>query len=178
MKGTCKVALKLGKQTPKDDLLAVMRAVGKGDPEKFLRNLKWNEYAKQSAQILTDVIKPCCEVGIELASAASRIGADELAKYFLELVSELRVVDKVGGDKIAEAMKSFDHLFASILGKTEDVFPARTYHSASKGSAQAGRKSNKVNQEKKGTKHCKLCEKVINKSGKKQKNSCKGHKVK
>ncbi len=136
--GTCKVAIKLGKQTPKDDLLAVLRAVGKGDPEKFLRNLQWSDYAKQSAQILSDVIKPCCEVGLELASAANKIGADELAKYFADLVDELKIVDKIGSDKIAEAMKSFEHLFSSILGKAEDVFPARVHHSGNKGSAKVG----------------------------------------
>ncbi|MCM5510624.1 MULTISPECIES: PAAR-like domain-containing protein [Vibrio] len=180
MKGTCKVALKLGKQTPKDDLLAVMRAVGKGDPEKFLRNLKWNDYAKQCAQILSDVIKPCCEVGIELASAASRIGADELAKYFLDLVKELRIVDKVGGDKIVEAMKSFDHLFASILGKAEDVFPARVHHSGKKGSAQSGTKTAKSNEKKTGASKCRICRKVKQVPGKKYANksgTCVGHKV-
>ncbi|CAV26829.1 Hypothetical protein VS_II0963 [Vibrio atlanticus] len=37
VKGTCKVALKGGKGTSKDTLLAVLRGMGKGDPEKFLR---------------------------------------------------------------------------------------------------------------------------------------------
>ncbi|EPM4643766.1 PAAR-like domain-containing protein [Vibrio parahaemolyticus] len=180
VKGTCKVAIKLGKQTPKDDLLAVLRAVGKGDPEKFLRNLQWSDYAKQSAQILSDVIKPCCEVGLELASAANKIGADELTKYFADLVDELRIVDKIGSDKIAEVMKSFEHLFSSILGKAEDVFPARVHHSGNKGSAQSGNKTAKSNQKRAGATNCKICKKIKRVPGKKYPNkngTCVGHKV-
>ncbi|NAW59773.1 MULTISPECIES: PAAR-like domain-containing protein [unclassified Vibrio] len=177
MKGTTKVALKLGKQTPKDDLLACMRAVGKGDPEKFLLNLKWNEYAKQTSQILSDVIKPCCEVGVELASAANKIGADALAKYFLDLVGELKIVDKLGADKISEAMGSFDHLFKSILKKSDDVFPAKTYHSAGKGTSQSGKKSTTANQRKSGATKCRICQKVKRKSSKKKSGTCVGHKV-
>jgi len=182
MKGTCKIALKLGKETPKDDLLAVIRACGKGDPEKFLRTLDWADYAKQCSQILSDVIKPCYEVAAELAAASDKIGADVLTKYFTDLVDELKLLDKLGIDNISEAMKSFDQLFKSILTKTDDVFPARTYHSAGQGTSQAGKKKTKVNEDKQGTKHCLLCKKIIKKAGKKKQKknkdgTCVGHKV-
>ncbi len=46
MKWKCKVALKATKGTSKDTLLTVLRGMGKGDPEKFLRSLDWMDYAK------------------------------------------------------------------------------------------------------------------------------------
>ncbi|MDA0118209.1 PAAR-like domain-containing protein [Vibrio sp. T11.5] len=181
MKGTCKVVLKLGKETPKDDLLAIMRALGKGDPEKFLRELDWSSYAKQCTEILSDVIKPCREIGLELASSANRIGADTLGEYFLDLVSELKTLEKLAADNIAKATDSFDHLFQSVLGKADDVFPAKTYHSGGKGTSQSGNKTTKANEKKKGTRKCRICNRVVQEKGKKtakkQDGNCVGHKV-
>ena len=182
IKGTCKIALKQGKEMPKDDLLAILRAMGKGDPEKFLRTLKWVDYGKQAAQILSDVIKPCYEVAADLALASNKIGADMFTQKFTELADELKILDKMGMDKISEAMTHFDHLFKSILSKLDKVFPAKTYHSAGKGASQTGKKDSKVNENKQGTKRCLLCERIIKKAGtKKSKNNkdgtCVGHKV-
>ncbi|OBT22927.1 hypothetical protein A9266_24790 [Vibrio tasmaniensis] len=159
VKGTCKVALKGGKGTSKDTLLAVLRGMGKGDPEKFLRTLKWVDYAKQASNIVSDVLKPCIEVASELASYANRMGADELAEYFLKLADKVKIIDKMVPDKLKEAMGEFDQLFARILGKSERAYPAKVKHDTGK-SAQSG-KSNDNTNEKKDKKEfvCPVCKK-------------------
>ncbi len=164
VKGTCKVALKGGKGTSKDTLLAVLRGMGKGDPEKFLRTLDWVDYAKQASNIVSDVLKPCIEVASELASYANRIGADELAEYFLKLADEVKIIDKMVPDKLREAMGEFDQLFARILGKGEQAYPAKVKHGSGE-TAQSGKNSSKVNQEKdKKPVRCKICKRVAGKS--------------
>ncbi|MFA0486002.1 PAAR-like domain-containing protein [Vibrio sp. 10N.222.55.B11] len=159
VKGTCKVALKGGKGTSKDTLLAVLRGMGKGDPEKFLRTLDWVDYAKQASNIVSDVLKPCIEVASELASYANRMGADELAEYFLKLADEVKIIDKMVPDKLKEAMGEFDQLFARILGKSERAYPAKVKHDTGK-STQSG-KSNDNTNEKKDKKEfvCPVCKK-------------------
>ncbi|MEZ9504329.1 PAAR-like domain-containing protein [Vibrio sp. 10N.286.51.B11] len=159
VKGTCKVALKGGKGTSKDTLLAVLRGMGKGDPEKFLRTLDWVDYAKQASNIVSDVLKPCIEVASELASFANRMGADELAEYFLKLADEVKIIDKMVPDKLKQAMGEFDQLFARILGKSERAYPAKVKHDTGK-SAQSG-KSNDNTNEKKDKKEfvCPVCKK-------------------
>ncbi|TOC11595.1 hypothetical protein CGJ90_24715, partial [Vibrio parahaemolyticus] len=72
-------------------------------PEKFLRTLDWMDYAKQTSQIVSDVLKPCIEVATELASYANRMGADELGAYFLKLADEVKIIDKMVPDKLKEA---------------------------------------------------------------------------
>lgn len=162
VKGTCKVALKSGKATSKDDLLAIMRAMGKGDPEKFLRTLDWADYAKQASQIISNVLQPCIEVVTELASYANRIGADELSNYFLKLADEFNIIDKVVPNKLKEAMSEFDDLFKRILGQADHVYPAKTKHNTGK-SSQSGRSDDKVS-EKKDNKEfkCPICKKTPN----------------
>ncbi len=159
VKGTCKVALKGGKDTSKDTLLAVLRGMGKGESEKFLRTLDWVDYAKQASNIVSDVLKPCIEVASELASYANRMGAEELAEYFLNLADEVKIIDKMVPDKLKEAMGEFDQLFARILGKSERAYPAKVKHDAGK-SAQSG-KSNDNTNEKKDKKEfvCPVCKK-------------------
>ncbi|MEZ9042557.1 MULTISPECIES: PAAR-like domain-containing protein [unclassified Vibrio] len=173
VKGTCKVALKGGKGTSKDTLLAVLRGMGKGDPEKFLRTLKWVDYAKQASNIVSDVLKPCIEVATELASYANRMGADELAEYFLKLVDEVKIIDKMVPDKLKEAMGEFEKLFARILDKGEKTYPAKVKHNTGE-SAQSGKNSAKANEEKdKNSGRCKICNKEIGKL----KTQCIGHKL-
>ncbi|MEZ9620803.1 PAAR-like domain-containing protein [Vibrio sp. 10N.222.55.A3] len=163
VKGTCKVALKGGKGTSKDTLLAVLRGMGKGDPEKFLRTLKWVDYAKQASNIVSDVLKPCIEVASELASYANRMGADELAEYFLKLADEVKTIDKMVPDKLKEAMGEFDQLFARILGKGERAYPAKVKHNTGK-SAQSGKSADKTNEEKdKKEVKCKVCCRIAGK---------------
>ncbi|MFA0525595.1 PAAR-like domain-containing protein [Vibrio sp. 10N.222.52.C3] len=163
VKGTCKVALKGGKGTSKDTLLAVLRGMGKGDPEKFLRTLKWVDYAKQARNIVSDVLKPCIEVASELASYANRMGADELAEYFLKLADEVKTIDKMVPDKLKEAMGEFDQLFARILGKGERAYPAKVKHNTGK-SAQSGKSADKTNEEKdKKEVKCKVCCRIAGK---------------
>ncbi|MGN2612946.1 PAAR-like domain-containing protein [Aliivibrio fischeri] len=177
VKGTCKVALKSGKATSKDDLLAIMRAMGKGDPEKFLRTLDWADYAKQTSQIISDVLQPCIEVATELASYANRMGADELSNYFLKLANEVNIIDKIVPDKFKEAMTEFDELFKRILGQSDHVYPAKTKHSTGK-TSQSGRSNDTVS-EKKDTKilKCALCKRPLQKYKKHlSKKYCKGHK--
>ncbi|HCE5105703.1 TPA: hypothetical protein NG269_004740, partial [Vibrio parahaemolyticus] len=165
VKGTCKVALKGGKGTSKDTLLAVLRGMGKGDPEKFLRTLDWVDYAKQTSQIVSDVLKPCIEVATELASYANRMGADELGAYFLKLADEVKIIDKMVPDKLKEAMGEFDDLFARILGKGEKTYPAKVKHNTGE-SAQSGKNSAKANEDKDKTEYvCRICRK--NKKSKK-----------
>ncbi|MHC6526979.1 PAAR-like domain-containing protein [Vibrio proteolyticus] len=160
VKGTCKVALKGGKATSKDSLLAVLRGLGKGDPEKFLRTLDWMDYAKQASDIISDVLKPCIEVATELASYANRMGADELGAYFLKLADEVKIIDKMVPDKLKEAMGEFDDLFARILGKSEKTYPAKTKHSTGT-SSQAGKSEDRSNEEKdKKQKRCRICLRV------------------
>jgi hypothetical protein len=170
VKGTCKVALKGGKGTSKDTLLAVLRGMGKGDPEKFLRTLDWMDYAKQTSQIVSDVLKPCIEVATELASYANRMGADELGAYFLKLADEVKIIDKMVPDKLKEAMGEFDDLFARILGKGEKTYPAKVKHNTGE-SAQSGKNSAKANEEK-GTKtvRCRVCKRAI--ADKRHKKKC------
>ncbi|MFA0511552.1 MULTISPECIES: PAAR-like domain-containing protein [unclassified Vibrio] len=163
VKGTCKVALKGGKGTSKDTLLAVLRGMGKGDPEKFLRTLDWVDYAKQASNIVSDVLKPCIEVASELASYANRMGADELAEYFLKLADEVKIIDKMVPDKLKEAMGEFDQLFARVLGKGERAYPAKVKHNTGQ-SAQSGRNSSKTNEEKgKNPVRCKICRRLAGK---------------
>ncbi|MFA0284488.1 PAAR-like domain-containing protein [Vibrio sp. 10N.222.55.F12] len=163
VKGTCKVALKGGKGTSKDTLLAVLRGMGKGDPEKFLRTLDWVDYAKQASNIVSDVLKPCIEVASELASYANRMGADELAEYFLKLADEVKIIDKMVPDKLKEAMGEFDQLFARILGKGERAYPAKVKHNTGK-SAQSGKSADKTNEEKdKKEVKCKVCCRIAGK---------------
>ncbi|EJG0023221.1 DUF4150 domain-containing protein [Vibrio parahaemolyticus] len=163
VKGTCKVALKGGKGTSKDTLLAVLRGMDKGDPEKFLRTLDWVDYAKQTSQIVSDVLKPCIEVATELASYANRMGADELGAYFLKLADEVKIIDKMVPDKLKEAMGEFDKLFARILGKGEKTYPAKVKHNTGE-SAQSGKNSAKANEEKdKKPVRCKICKRVAGK---------------
>ncbi|WP_425666553.1 PAAR-like domain-containing protein [Vibrio tubiashii] len=174
VKGTCKVALKGGKGTSKDTLLAVLRGMGKGDPEKFLRTLDWVDYAKQASGIISDVLKPCIEVATELASYANRMGADELSAYFLKLADEVKVIDKMVPDKLKEAMGEFDDLFARILGKSEKTYPAKVKHKAGK-SAQSGKSNDKTSEEKnRKTGRCEICNKEIGK----RKEQCIGHRIK
>ncbi|PMH26176.1 hypothetical protein BCU71_23515 [Vibrio lentus] len=172
VKGTCKVALKGGKGTSKDTLLAVLRGMGKGDPEKFLRTLDWVDYAKQASNIVSDVLKPCIEVASELASYANRMGADELAEYFLKLADEVKIIDKMVPDKLKEAMGEFDQLFVRILGKSERAYPAKVKHGSGE-TAQSGKNSSRAN-EKKEMKpgRCEICNKEIGKL----KTQCIGHK--
>ncbi|WP_099609771.1 PAAR-like domain-containing protein [Vibrio coralliilyticus] len=163
VKGTCKVALKGGKGTSKDTLLAVLRGLGKGDPEKFLRTLDWMDYAKQASNIISDVLKPCIEVATELASYANRMGADELGSYFLKLADEVKVIDKMVPDKLKEAMGEFDQLFARILGKSERAYPAKVKHDTGK-SSQSGKSRDKANEEKdKDSPRCKICKRPAGK---------------
>ncbi|HBC3415525.1 DUF4150 domain-containing protein [Vibrio parahaemolyticus] len=163
VKGTCKVALKGGKGTSKDTLLAVLRGMGKGDPEKFLRTLDWMDYAKQTSQIVSDVLKPCIEVATELASYANRMGADELGTYFLKLADEVKIIDKMVPDKLKEAMGEFDDLFARILGKSEKTYPAKVKHNTGE-SAQSGKNSAKANEDKdKKPVRCKICRRIAGK---------------
>ncbi|PKF48960.1 PAAR-like domain-containing protein [Enterovibrio nigricans] len=161
VKGTCKIALKAGKGTSKDTLLAVLRGLGKGDPEKFLRTLDWADYAKQTSEIVSSVLNPCIEVATELAAFANRMGADELASYFVRLGGEIKIIDKIVPDKLKEAMDEFDDLFARILGKSDPVYPAKTTHNTGKAS-QAGRSEDKAHEEKNVKKYrCKCCNRAI-----------------
>ncbi|MDG2814890.1 hypothetical protein P7M23_22740, partial [Vibrio parahaemolyticus] len=170
VKGTCKVALKGGKGTSKDTLLAVLRGMGKGDPEKFLRTLDWVNYAKQTSQIVSDVLKPCIEVATELASYANRMGADELGAYFLKLADEVKIIDKMVPDKLKEAMGEFDKLFARILGKGEKTYPAKVKHNTGE-SAQSGKNSAKANEDKGAkTVRCRVCKRAI--ADKRHKKKC------
>ncbi|WP_238593153.1 PAAR-like domain-containing protein [Vibrio parahaemolyticus] len=164
VKGTCKVALKGGKGTSKDTLLAVLRGMGKGDPEKFLRTLDWIDYAKQTSQIVSDVLKPCIEVVTELASYANRMGADELGAYFLKLADEVKIIDKMVPDKLKEVMGEFDKLFARILGKGEKTYPAKVKHNTGE-SAQSGRKNDKTQEKRQeGVQRCQCCKRLITKN--------------
>ncbi len=147
MKGTCKVALKASKGTSKDMLLAVLRGMGKGDPEKFLRSLDWMDYAKQTSEIISDVLKPCIDVATELASYANRMGAEALGEYFLKLADEVQVIDKMVPDKLKEAMGEFDDLFSRILGKNEKSYPAKKKHDSGE-SSQAGKSKDETNEQK------------------------------
>ncbi len=131
--------------------------MGKGDPEKFLRTLDWVDYAKQTSQIVSDVLKPCIEVATELASYANRMGADELGAYFLKLADEVKIIDKMVPDKLKEAMSEFDKLFARILGKGEKTYPAKVKHNTGE-SAQSGKNYAKANEDiNKADYVCKLC---------------------
>ncbi|WP_211674824.1 hypothetical protein [Moritella sp. 5] len=158
LKGTCKVVLKTGKETKKDDLLAIVRAFGKGDPEKFLLGLDWGQYAKDISKILSNVLKPCVEIATEMASYA-----DELASQFLKLGDEIKIFDKMSVDKLKSAMGEFDDLFARVLGKSEKVYPAKTKHHTG-GTAQAGSNKTKANEKKdKKDIRCKVCRRLAGK---------------
>ncbi len=166
MKGTCKVALTSGKGTSKDTLLAILRGMGKGDPEKFLKTLKWDDYARQTTEIIEGVLKPCVDIVTELASYANRMGADALSEYFLKLAGEVKVIDKMVPDKLKSAMSEFDDLFTGILGKSEKTYPAKKTHNTGT-SSQAGKSDDKVH-EKKDSKliKCKVCKRIAgNKKG-------------
>ncbi|SGZ03043.1 Putative uncharacterized protein [Moritella viscosa] len=137
--------------------------MGKGDPEKFLLGLKWAEYAKETSKILSDVLKPCIEVATEMASYADRMGADELASYFVKLGDEIKIFDKMSVDKLKSAMGEFDNLFARVLGKSEKVYPAKTKHHTG-GTAQAGSNKTKANEKKdKKPQRCRICNKPLGK---------------
>ncbi|SDH76801.1 protein of unknown function [Vibrio xiamenensis] len=165
MKGTCKVALKATKGTSKDTLLAVLRGMGKGDPEKFLRSLDWMDYAKQTSEIISDVLKPCIDVATELASYANRMGAEALGEYFLKLADEVQVIDKLVPNKLKEAMGEFDDLFSRILGKSEKPSPAKKKHDSGE-SSQAGKSKDETNEQKdKNQFKCPVCHKTPEKCG-------------
>ncbi len=106
-----------------------------------------------------DVLKFPLEVATELASYANRMGADELAEYFLKLADEVKIIDKMVPDKLKQAMGEFDLLFARILGKSERAYPAKVKHDTGQ-SAQSGKSADRTN-EKKDKKEfvCPVCKK-------------------
>ncbi len=163
VKGTCKVALNSTKGTSKDSLLAILRGLGKGDPEKFLRTLDWLDYAKQACDTISSTLKPCIEVATELASYAERMGADELGNYFIKLGDEVGIIEKMVPEKINTAMTELSELFTRILGKNEKVFTARVEGKAGK-SSQAGKSDDVVKDEKDRKElRCPICKKITNK---------------
>ncbi len=87
------------------------------------------------------------------------MGADELAEYFLKLADEVKIIDKMVPDKLKEAMREFDQLFARILGKSERAYPAKVKHGSGE-TAQSGKSTSRANQKKdKDEFICPVCKK-------------------
>lgn len=177
LKGVGKIIVNIGKDIRLDDLLAILRKLGKGNPEKFLRELKFTKYTQDCAKILSDVLIPSIEAFEEMAGYANRLGYAALGNTLKSVGVELKIIDDMAPDMFNQVMKEMDDNVARITAKSGKVYPARSTYDA-KPTAQHGNRNDVANQKDKTKKKvCPLCGRTV-KKGAKENNPrfCKGAK--
>lgn len=126
LKGVFKTVLKFvkagGKDAPKalGVILAILRGAGKGDPVAFLRKLPYAQYTKQVLRSFDDIlngfIKGIHKASDYMSSRFLKWALGDTAKRLHVLEAELQKLQKLGHDKIPEAMqtlkKEVDELLA------------------------------------------------------------------
>ncbi|CED59244.1 Putative uncharacterized protein [Moritella viscosa] len=175
LKGVGKIIIQKGKEIGPDELFAIMRKLGKGNPEKFLRELKWAQYAKQCAELLSDVLIPCINAFDELASYANRMSATVLENTLKSVGLEFKAINSMAPEMFNKAMGEMDDNLARILAKSQKVYPAKKTHDT-KSMSQHSSKNDTTNEKSNKSKgKCWLCNRTIKKSAKKNdKKFCKG----
>ncbi|MUK51390.1 PAAR-like domain-containing protein [Aliivibrio fischeri] len=175
LKGIGQVIIQKGKDIGPDELFAIMRKLGKGNPEKFLRELKWTKYAKQSAELLSDVLIPCINAFDELASYANRMGATVLENTLKSVGLELKTINSMAPEMFNKAMGEMDDNLTRVLAKSQKVYPAKQTHNA-KSMSQHNSKNDITNEKNNKPKNaCWLCKRIIKKEAKENdKKFCKG----
>ncbi|MFW7523380.1 PAAR-like domain-containing protein [Vibrio ostreicida] len=178
LKGVGKTIIEVGKDIKLDDLLAFLRQLGKGNPDKFLRELKFTQYTQDCAKILSDILAPSIKAFEEMAGYANRLGYLVLGDTLKAVGAELKVIDNVAPDMFNRALKEIDDNVARITAKSGKVYPARSTYDA-KSTAQHGSRHDVANQKKKKKKNrCPLCNRKLKKGAKKNDPTfCKGVKV-
>ncbi|MBN3573559.1 PAAR-like domain-containing protein [Vibrio neptunius] len=178
LKGVGKIIIEVGKDIKLDDLLAFIRQLGKGNPAKFLRELKFTQYTQDCAKILSDILKPSIQAFEEMAGYANRLGYTVLGDNLISVGAELKIIDNVAPDMFNHVLKEMDDNIARITAKSDKVYPARSTYDA-KPTAQHGNRRDVANQKKKKKKNsCPLCDRRIKKGAKKNDPKfCKGAKA-
>ncbi|MDM8557389.1 hypothetical protein [Candidatus Parabeggiatoa sp. HSG14] len=110
LKGLFKAILKESGKLTKSTLLATSRSLGKGDPEKLLKQIDWEDYTKQSINTFENVIDKTKNVIQDLDKLAGAL-SEEYAKWFSKrlhsLLDSLESTKVMSKDKLSEAMNLY-----------------------------------------------------------------------
>ncbi|WP_179292272.1 PAAR-like domain-containing protein [Vibrio coralliilyticus] len=167
LKGVGKIIIEVGKDIKLDDLLAILRQLGKGNPAKFLRELKFTQYTQDCVKILSDILTPSIEAFEEMAGYANRLGYATLGHTLKSVGAELKIIDDVAPDMFNQVLKEMDDNVARITAKSGKVYPARSTYDT-KTTAQHGNRHDVSHQKKKKKKdRCQLCNRLVKKGAKK-----------
>ncbi|MEK8021361.1 MAG: hypothetical protein VSS75_031180 [Candidatus Parabeggiatoa sp.] len=107
LKGLFKYILKNSGKITKLKLLAVSRILGKGNPEKFLTSLDWEDLTQQSIDIFDKVIDKTQSVIQYLDDLAKKLSeqyAKALSQNLHNLLESLESIKFMSKDKLKEAM--------------------------------------------------------------------------
>ncbi|SDH76730.1 A nuclease family of the HNH/ENDO VII superfamily with conserved AHH [Vibrio xiamenensis] len=151
----------------RDDIFASVRAMGKGNVEKFLTEIDWSYLKYEILQIVAESIASFGQVLDQLANYADMFGYEVYATEILTFKSKMEDIEKAAEKNIPDALLYFKDLLDQGL-KRGHSRSTKGSHEA-KSSAESGSHTETVSEDKKNKKadKCWLCEKNIGK--KKQK---------
>ena len=110
-------------------VLDALRAVLKGDVDKWLRNINWNAVGQQSRNTLDGALKAFIN-GLDSWAVKLVAGKGNVDL----LISELKGIQRIAPQRLAEALEELKKLHKKIL---DDIAPASTAKTAPGGSAKA-----------------------------------------
>jgi len=148
----------------RDDLFALLRSMGKGNVDKFILELDWNNVKYEVLAIIVDSISNFNNVLNELSNYADMAGYEQYATDLLAFKDEVNIVGKKAEQYIPDSIMYFKELVEDSLKRGKSRSTTGSHKST--GSAEAGSHTEKASEDKpnKNLKECWLCEQKIAKT--------------
>ncbi|KJY68422.1 hypothetical protein TW78_20905 [Vibrio coralliilyticus] len=145
----------------RDELFAVLRGFGKGDVDKFIKNIDWDSIKYEILEIIFQSIESFNSVLDELAKYAGWFGYPVYAEEIAGFQSTLNTVKKEAEKNVPDALMYFKDLLDQSISRGKHR--STNGSNQQKSTAQAGNHDEKVSQDKKNKKpdECWLCEKKV-----------------
>ncbi|WP_345779102.1 AHH domain-containing protein [Vibrio sp. Isolate24] len=148
----------------RDELFAVLRGFGKGDVDKFIKNIDWDSIKYEILEIIFQSIESFNSVLDELAKYAGWFGYPVYAEEIAGFQTTLNTVKKEAEKNVPDALMYFKDLLDQSVSRGKHRSTNGSHQQ--KSTAQAGNHDEKVSQDKKNKKpdECWLCEKKVGKN--------------
>ncbi len=145
----------------RDELFAVLRGFGKGDVDKFIKNIDWDSIKYEILEIIFQSIESFNSVLDELAKYAGWFGYPVYAEEIAGFQSTLNTVKKEAEKNVPDALMYFKDLLDQSISRGKHRSTNGSHQQ--KSTSQGGSHDEKVSQDKKNKKpdECWLCEKKV-----------------
>ncbi|AIW20474.1 hypothetical protein IX92_04515 [Vibrio coralliilyticus] len=145
----------------RDELFAVLRGFGKGDVDKFIKNIDWDSIKYEILEIIFQSIESFNSVLDELAKYAGWFGYPVYAEEIAGFQSTLNTVKKEAEKNVPDALMYFKDLLDQSVSRGKHRSTNGSHQQ--KSTSQGGSHDEKVSQDKKNKKpdECWLCEKKV-----------------